>query len=43
MGSPAATGAATPSDAFFDATATYVGAVAPGSSSTWMDGWTRFQ
>ncbi|MFO0631058.1 MAG: hypothetical protein U0325_36275 [Polyangiales bacterium] len=40
--SPAATGAATPSDAFFDATATYVGAVRPGATSTWMDGWTRF-
>lgn len=43
MGSPAATGAATPSDPFFDATAAYVGAVAPGSSTTWMDGWTNFQ
>jgi hypothetical protein len=43
MSSPAATGAATPSDTFFDATATYVGAVRPGATATWMDGWTNFQ
>ena len=43
MSSPAATGAATPSDSFFDATATYVGAVRPGATATWMDGWTNFQ
>lgn len=42
-GSPAATGGATPpTDAFFDATATYVGAVPPGSTTNWMSGWTSF-
>jgi len=43
MSSPAASGAATPSDTFFDVTATYVGAVRPGATTTWMDGWTNFQ
>ncbi len=42
-GSAAATGAATPpSDGFFDATATFVGAVPPGSTTNWMSGWTAF-
>jgi len=41
-GSPAATGGATPpSDGFFDAPATYVGAFAPGSTS-WTAGWTAY-
>jgi hypothetical protein len=43
MSSPAATGAATPTDPFFDATATYVGAVRPGATTTWLDGWTSFR
>lgn len=42
-GSPAASGAAAPTDPFFDATATYVGAVQPGATTTWLDGWTRFE
>lgn len=42
-GSPASTGAATPpSDGFFDASATYLGAVPPGASTHWMSGWTSF-
>lgn len=41
--SPLATGAKTPpSDAFFDATALYVGAIAPGASSNWTSGWTAY-
>ena len=40
--SPAATGAATPpSDGFFDASATYIGAFAPGGDD-WTAGWTNF-
>jgi hypothetical protein len=39
-GSPAASGAATPpNDGFFDTSATYIGAVAPGSTSPWYAGW----
>lgn len=41
MGSPAASGAATPTDPFFDATATFVGAIQPGATTSWLDGWTR--
>jgi hypothetical protein len=42
--SPAASGGATPpaGDAFFDATATYRGAVPPGQPTNWMSGWTAF-
>jgi hypothetical protein len=41
--SPAATGGATPpSDGFFDVTATYLGALPPGSTTHWMSGWTAF-
>ena len=39
--SPVAGIAATPSDAWFDAT-DYAGAVAPGGDN-WMAGWTSFQ
>lgn len=42
-GSPAATGAATPpNDGFFDATAVYLGAIAPGASTNWTSGWTAY-
>ncbi len=40
-GSPAATGAATPSGDFFDASATYKGAFEPGGDD-WTEGWTAF-
>lgn len=42
-GSPAASGAAAPTDPFFDAAATYVGAVQPGATTTWLNSWTRFE
>jgi hypothetical protein len=35
-------GATPPSDGFFDTTATYIGAVAPGDADPWYAGWTRF-
>ena len=42
-GSPASTGAATPpNDGFFDASATFLGAVPPGAATNWMTGWTAF-
>lgn len=41
-GSPAATGAATPpTDGFFEPV-TYVGAVEPGSQTSWLSGWTDY-
>ena len=42
MGSPAATGAMAPTGPGFDRTADYIGAIAPGASRTWLDGWTAF-
>ncbi len=45
-GSPATTGIAPPSDPFFDATATFRGAVPPANTANanvpWYSGWTRF-
>ncbi|MBX2801752.1 MAG: hypothetical protein KTR31_29000 [Myxococcales bacterium] len=41
-GSAAENGGAPPEDEFFDASATYNGAVRPGSASAWWDGWTAF-
>ncbi len=41
--SPAASGAvAVPDKEFWDASATYLGAVRPGSATTWLDGWTAY-
>lgn len=40
-GSPAATGAATPTGAFFDETAEYIGAFEPGGDD-WTAGWTAY-
>ena len=45
---PAADGAASkgaatpPDDGFFDISATWIGAVEPGATSTWFDGWSSF-
>ena len=42
-GSPAKEGAAPlPDEEFWDAAATWLGAIRPGSASTWLDGWTAF-
>jgi hypothetical protein len=38
-GSPAASGATPPNDGFFDTAATYIGAVTPGSTTPWYQGW----
>ena len=41
--SPLASGADTPPQGeFWDEAARYIGAVKPGSTSTWLDGWTHF-
>jgi hypothetical protein len=40
-GSPAADGAATPTGAFFDASAEYIGAFEPGGDD-WTAGWTAY-
>ncbi len=42
-GSPTANGAATPPlEEFFDISATYIGAVRPGTTQPWYGGWTAF-
>ncbi|MFW6031319.1 MAG: hypothetical protein ACOC9T_01895 [Myxococcota bacterium] len=42
VGSPAESGGSPPDDGFFDTDATYVGAVEPGATDLWYDGWAVF-